>query len=174
MKILGIVMGILLTISGIFCLTQPVLTFANLSWVIGAIVLACGICGLVAWWQGRKSGESNLWDMAGALLTTIVGVLMLCNFWAQLFTDMALIMLFGVWIVCAGVLRIVASVQLKFAWWGFGVFWGRGADPGRGSMRCCIRWCRWISLGWCVAFVFISQGINLVFAAISTKSEDAA
>ena len=82
MKILGIVMGILLTISGIFCLTQPVLTFANLSWVIGAIVLACGICGLVAWWQGRKSGESNLWDMAGALLTTIVGVLMLCNFWA--------------------------------------------------------------------------------------------
>ena len=31
-----------------------------------------------------------------------------------------------------------------------------------------------ISLGWCVAFVFIAQGINLVFAAISTKSEDAA
>lgn len=173
MKILGIIMGSLLTISGIFCLTQPVLTFANLSWVIGAIVLACGICGLVAWWQGRKSGESNLWDMAGALLTTIVGVLMLCNFWAQLFTDMALIMLFGVWIVCAGVLRIVASVQLKFAWWGFGVFWGVVLILA-GIYALLHPVVSLISLGWCVAFVFISQGINLVFAAISTKSENAA
>ena len=123
MKILGIVMGILLTISGIFCLTQPVLTFAN--------------------------------------------------FWAQLFTDMALIMLFGVWIVCAGVLRIVASVQLKFAWWGFGVFWGVVLILV-GIYALLHPVVSLISLGWCVAFVFISQGINLVFAAISTKSEDAA
>lgn len=64
MKILGIVMGILLTISGIFCLTQPVLTFANLSWVIGAIVLTCGICGWLPGGRGAKAAKaiSGTWQ----------------------------------------------------------------------------------------------------------------
>lgn len=70
-------------------------------------------------------------------------------------------------------LRIVASVQLKFAWWGFGVFWGVVLILA-GIYALLHPVVSLISLGWCVAFVFISQGINLVFAAISTKSEDAA
>ena len=119
MKILGIVTGILLTLSGIFCFVHPVLTFANLSWVIGVIVLASGISSAAAWWNARKSGTSSGWERAGAILTMIAGLLILCNLGARLFTDMALITLFGVWIIAAGILRMVRNRREAAARFGF-------------------------------------------------------
>ena len=82
-------------------------------------------------------------------------------------------MLFGVWIVCAGVAAHCGLGAAQICLVGFGVFWGVVLILV-GIYALLHPVVSLISLGWCVAFVFISQGINLVFAAISTKSEDAA
>lgn len=170
MKILGIVTGILLTLSGIFCFVHPVLTFANLSWVIGVIVLASGIGSAAAWWNARKTGTSSGWEFAGAILTMIAGLLILCNLCARLFTDMALITLFGVWIIAAGILRIVVSLKLRLPWWGFGLAWGIVLLVV-GLYALVHPVVSLISLGWCVATIFAAQGINLIFAAASLPKD---
>ncbi|MEE0547728.1 MAG: DUF308 domain-containing protein [Peptococcaceae bacterium] len=171
MKLLGIVTGILLIVSGCYCFANPVVTFANLGWVVGAIVLASGVGSFGSWWNGRKTNSSNIWDMLSALLTIVIGLLILFNLSARLFTDMTLIAFFGAWIILSGILRIVASVKIKFSWWGFGLLWGIILLV-IGIYALFHPIISLISLGWCIAFVFISQGINLTFAALSMNGKN--
>ena len=170
MKILGIITGLLLIISGVYCFMHPVLTFASLGWLVGLAVIISGAGSLAAWWEGRKSGSSNGWELVSALLTVLVGVIVLCNLFAMFLTDMAIVALFGVWLLVTGILRIVASVRLKFRHWGFGAVWGAVLilvavyallHPMVSMM----------SLGWCVAAVLVTQGINLTYAAAVMKGK---
>lgn len=159
-------------ISGIYCFAHPALTFSNLAWVIGAIVLLSGFSSFGSWWKECKTAASNIWDMLSVMLTIIIGLLVLFNLGARLFTDMALIALFGIWIIVSGLLRIAASVKIKFSWWGFGVFWGVFwgvllVVVGLYALLHPV--VSLISLGWCIAFIFISQGINLIFSALTMK-----
>ena len=131
MKILGIIAGLLLIISGVYCFMHPVLTFASLGWLVGLAVIISGAGSLAAWWESRKSGSSNGWELVSALLTVLVGVIVLCNLFAMFLTDMAIVALFGVWLLVTGILRIVASVRLKFRHWGFGAVWGCSTDTRR-------------------------------------------
>ena len=100
----------------------------------------------------------------------LVGVIVLCNLFAMFLTDMAIVALFGVWLLVTGILRIVASVRLKFRHWGFGAVWGAVLilvavyallHPMVSMM----------SLGWCVAAVLVTQGINLTYAAAVMKGK---
>ena len=50
MKILGIITGLLLIISGVYCFMHPVLTFASLGWLVGLAVIISGAGSLAAWW----------------------------------------------------------------------------------------------------------------------------
>ena len=159
----------LLIISGIYCFAHPVLTFSSLGWIVGVIVILSGFTNFGNWWNKRKSEISNIFDMLSALLTVMIGVLVLLNLGARLFTDVALVALFGLWIIVSGLLRIIASVKIKFSWWGFGVFWGvLLVIIGLYALLHPV--VSLISLGWCIAFIFISQGINFTFSALTMKT----
>ncbi len=71
-----------------------------------------GLIHALAYFIGRglhNRGDNNGWILTDALLTLLLGILILCN---QLVADTAIPLVFGMWMLVAGILRIEASTHI--------------------------------------------------------------
>lgn len=96
-----------------FCFMNPGQTFLVLAFVIGMVMVVNGIIHTLAYLIGRglhNKGDNNGWILTEALITLILGILILCN---QLVVDAAIPMVFGIWVVVSGILRIEASTHIN-------------------------------------------------------------
>ena len=112
MRILTIISGILMVLTGAFCLMNPGQTFLSLAFVVGLIMVLNGLIHALAYFIGRglhNRGDNNGWILTDALLTLLRGILILCN---QLVADTAIPLVFGMWMLVAGILRIEASTHI--------------------------------------------------------------
>ena len=99
MKGLTIVSGIIMIAAGAFCFINPGQTFMTMAFVIGTVMALCGIIHVLAYVIGRTphgKGDNNGWILIDALLTLLLGILVLFN---QLTVDMAIPMVFGMWVL---------------------------------------------------------------------------
>ena len=113
MRILTIISGILMVLTGAFCLMNPGQTFLSLAFVVGLIMVLNGLIHALAYFIGRglhNRGDNNGWILTDALLTLLLGILILCN---QLVADTAIPLVFGMWMLVAGILRIEASTHIE-------------------------------------------------------------
>lgn len=113
MRILTIISGILMILTGAFCFMNPGQTFLVLAFIIGMVMVINGIIHSLAYFIGRglhNKGDNNGWILTEALITLILGILILCN---QLVVDAAIPMVFGIWVVVSGILRIEASTHIN-------------------------------------------------------------
>lgn len=113
MRILTILSGILMVLSGVFCFMNPGQTFLVLAFIIGLVMVLNGIIHTLAYLIGRgfhNKGDNNGWILTEALITLVLGILILCN---QLVVDAAIPMVFGIWVVVSGILRIEASTHIN-------------------------------------------------------------
>ncbi len=113
MRILTILSGILMILTGVFCFMNPGQTFLVLAFIIGLVMVINGIIHTLAYLIGRglhNKGDNNGWILTEALITLVLGVLILCN---QLVVDAAIPMVFGIWVVVSGILRIEASTHIN-------------------------------------------------------------
>ena len=97
MRILTIISGILMVLTGAFCLMNPGQTFLSLAFVVGLIMVLNGLIHALAYFIGRglhNRGDNNGWILTDALLTLLLGILILCN---QLVADTAIPLVFGMW-----------------------------------------------------------------------------
>ena len=112
MRILTIISGILMVLTGAFCLMNPGQTFLSLAFVVGLIMVLNGLIHALAYFIGRglhNRGDNNGWILTDALLTLLLGILILCN---QLVADTAIPLVFGMWMLVAGIRRIEASTHI--------------------------------------------------------------
>lgn len=112
MKGLTIVSGIIMIAAGAFCFINPGQTFMTMAFVIGTVMALCGIIHVLAYVIGRTphgKGDNNGWILIDALLTLLLGILVLCN---QLTVDMAIPMVFGMWVLVSGLLRLEAASRI--------------------------------------------------------------
>lgn len=96
-----------------FCFINPGQTFLVLAFVIGMVMVLNGMIHTLAYFIGRglhNKGDNNGWILTEALITLILGILILCN---QLVVDAAIPMVFGIWVVVSGILRIEASTHIN-------------------------------------------------------------
>lgn len=113
MRILTIISGILMILTAAFCFMNPGQTFLVLAFIIGMVMVLNGIIHTLAYLIGRglhNKGDNNGWILTEALITLILGILILCN---QLVVDAAIPMVFGIWVVVSGILRIEASTHIN-------------------------------------------------------------
>lgn len=113
MRILTILSGILMILTGAFCFMNPGQTFLVLAFIIGLVMVINGIIHTLAYLIGRglhNKGDNNGWILTEALITLVLGILILCN---QLVVDVAIPMVFGIWVVVSGILRIEASTHIN-------------------------------------------------------------
>lgn len=113
MRILTIVSGILMALTGVFCFMNPGQTFLSLAFVIGLVMVINGLIHALAYFIGRglhNKGDNNGWILTDALITLLLGILILCN---QLVADAAITMVFAVWMFVSGILRIEAATHIN-------------------------------------------------------------
>ena len=113
MRILTIVSGILMLLTGAFCLMNPGQTFLSLAFIIGLVMVINGLIHTLAYFIGRglhNKGDNNGWILTDALITLLLGILILCN---QLVADAAITMVFAVWMFVSGILRIEAATHIN-------------------------------------------------------------
>lgn len=113
MRILTIIGGVLMVLAGAFCLINPGQTFLSMAFVVGLIMVINGLIHAIAYLTGRglhNKGDNNGWIMTDALITLLLGILILCN---QLVADTAIPMVFGMWVLVTGILRIEAATHIN-------------------------------------------------------------
>ncbi len=112
MRILTILSGVLMIATGAFCLMNPGQTFLSLAFIVGLIMVLNGLIHALAYFIGRglhNKGDNNGWILTDALITLLLGILILCN---QLVADTAIPLVFGMWMFVAGILRIEAATHI--------------------------------------------------------------
>lgn len=113
MRILTIISGVLMVLVGAFCFMNPGQTFLVLAFVVGMVMVINGMIHALAYFIGRglhNRGDNNGWILTDALITLLLGILILCN---QLVADIAIPMVFGMWVLVSGILRIEASTHIN-------------------------------------------------------------
>lgn len=113
MRALTIFSGVLMVASGAFCFVNPGQTFLTMAFVVGSVMVICGMIHALAYLIGRgmhNKGDNNGWILIDALLTLLLGILILCN---QLVVDSAIPMVFGMWVMVSGLLRVEAASHIN-------------------------------------------------------------
>ena len=112
MRTLTIVSGILMLLTGVFCFINPGQTFLAMAFVVGIVMVINGLIHTFAYLLGRglnNRGDNNGWILTDALITLLLGILVLCN---QLVADTSIPMVFGMWVLVSGILRIEAATHI--------------------------------------------------------------
>lgn len=113
MRMLTIIGGVLMLLTGIFCFINPGQTFLAIAFVIGLVMALNGLIHICAYMMGRglnNKGDNNGWILTDALITLLLGILVLCN---QLVADTAIPLVFGMWVLVSGILRIEAATHIN-------------------------------------------------------------
>lgn len=126
MKVLGAVMGVLMMGVGCWCMLHPGMTYLSLGWALGACMLIDGVGGLATYGEHKKMGLADGWTVAGAVISIVLGVILLASEASQLALDIFIAYLVSVWLTVLGVVRVVNAVQLR------AVHKERGGELGRG------------------------------------------
>ena len=107
------VLGILLILSGIFCLFFPVRSSTVIPYMAGIALTAAGIGKLLRRAEEKRFYGQSRWSLAGAVTSLIFGILLIVSPTLQLSMGTTMIMLIGCWITIMGILRIVHAFQLR-------------------------------------------------------------
>lgn len=111
MRVLTIISGVLLILTGVFCFANPGETFLSLAFILGLImVISSVIQGIAYWWGRSDQSDNNGWILTEAILTFVLGVLVLSS---QIAADVAIPMVFGLWVMFSGILRVVTATMIN-------------------------------------------------------------
>lgn len=114
LRLLTIISGILLVLTGLFCFANPGETFLSLAFILGMIMVVSSVIQGVAYCWGRagmknSQKDNNGWILTEAIITLILGGLVLSS---QIAADAAIPMVFGMWVMFSGVLRVVTATLI--------------------------------------------------------------
>lgn len=113
LKIVGVIVGVLMVISGVYCLFAPELTYLGIGYVVGVSMLLDAAGRIYAWWQYKKEGEADGWMLAGAVLSAVFGIILIGNGAAQLSVDVFIAYMAAIWILVHAVIAIIRSFRAR-------------------------------------------------------------
>ena len=114
MRVLTIISGALMILAGVFCFMNTGQTFLAMAFIIGIVMVLNGGIHILGYIMGRglnNRGDNNGWILVDGVVTLMLGVLVLAN---QLVADASIHMVFGMWLLVSGVLRLEASSRINF------------------------------------------------------------
>lgn len=86
MRMLTIIGGVLMLLTGIFCFINPGQTFLAIAFVIGLVMVLNGLIHICAYMMGRglnNKGDNNGWILTDALITLLLGILCFAISWLR-------------------------------------------------------------------------------------------
>ena len=113
MRIIKVVLGVLLAVGGIYCMFTPIATYSTLAWLIGLAMIVEGVGGIITWIARRELGLANGWTLAGSIVSIVLGMVLLGSYVLQFAIDAFIAYLIAIWLVVAGITRIVAAIAVR-------------------------------------------------------------
>ncbi len=175
MKILGIIGGILLIIGGCYCIATPLITYSTLGPIMGIAMIVEGAISGFTWNTRRMMGIADGWSLAGAVISILLGTVVLGSGVLQIAIDTFLAYLVGFWLIVGGITRIAASFTLR-------KLGQEGDEAGKnwwillligilviivGIMCLCHPVLTMISVGLLMGISVVSSGISLLVASLN-------
>ncbi len=112
-KILSVLFGIMIVVDGITCLALPGLTFLTLGYIIGVGMLLDGIGRIINWFQMDRGTEQSGWILVSAVISLVLGVLLMGSETMQLAMDAFIVYMAIFWLVVLGILRIMNALRIR-------------------------------------------------------------
>jgi uncharacterized membrane protein HdeD (DUF308 family) len=110
MRIVTILSGLFVLGTGIWCFAHPGVPFITIAFVLGIAMMISGLSNILAYVVFRKINPCVSWQFADGLLTAIFASVVLSD---TVLTDAMVVLFFGMWIQFSGVLRIMASMEIR-------------------------------------------------------------
>ena len=108
MKAVGIIIGVLTAIFGIYAMTVPFKTFLGIGWILGILFLMNGIEMAVA---ALTASKKDVWRCILGVLTAIAGVYLLFSGVGRALTDMMVIFIVGLCVLLYGIVAIISGAK---------------------------------------------------------------
>lgn len=170
MRIVTIVSGMLLVGTGIWCFAHPGAPFITIAFLLGVAMLISGLSNILAYIIYRKRITYVSWQLAEGLLTAIFATIVLSN---AIITDGMIILFFGMWIQFSGVLRMIASIDIRkeaVAGWHWPLI--TGAISLLAGIYCFLNpLLAGLALVVMIGGIFILQGANCVVSGLLLRRE---
>ena len=110
MRVLTIISGVMMILTGLWCIANQGVAFAALAFVLGTAMVVNGAVVAAALIKTKKRPDGLGWVLSDALVGIILGCIVLSN---QLATDLMILMFFGMWMLFSGCSRLVGALTLK-------------------------------------------------------------
>lgn len=114
-KILGVILGVLMCIGGVFCLVNPAATYASISIIFAITLVESAIGYFFIWNAKRKLGQKDGWLLVGAILSLVAGIVIATNAAAQFIVDSAFLGVAAAYMLMMGIFSIVLAFKVKKA-----------------------------------------------------------
>ncbi len=111
-KIVSVILGILMIVSGIYCLATPGITFLAVGWIIGFNMIADAIGNIITWKDREDEGMADGWTLAGAIVSLIFGIVLLGSNAMQFSVNLFVAYMAAIWLIVIGILRLIRSSRL--------------------------------------------------------------
>lgn len=108
---LMVLLGVVMIVGGVKCISSPVESFATLSAFFGIIIIVSGVSAIVNYAAGHAS--RSIWNLIAGICGVVLGIFIAGNFHAQIATVMVLTMMIAVWMLVRGVENIHQAYLLK-------------------------------------------------------------
>ncbi len=112
-RILSIVLGVALIVTGIICIVNPDVTSMTLGWFVGICMIVVSIVNIFTWNTRKNIGTADGWTLAGSIISLVFGIFIISSEIAQFATNLFIAYSIGIWILVIGILHIVAAVRLR-------------------------------------------------------------
>jgi len=110
LRVFSLIMGLIVVAFGITMLFFPMEAYAMIVFLIPVIILLHGVSCLASYFGSDLEASASGWVLADGILSSIVGGWLL---FSPDIMAMSLPMIFGFWILFAGVLRIISSITIR-------------------------------------------------------------
>ena len=112
-RIVTFILGILMIMTGMFCLMNPAITYMTLGYIIGINMIVDAIGCIVIWNERKNQGESDGWMLAGAILSLLFGIALIGSNAMQIAVDMIIVYIAAIWLILIGIISVVLSNRLR-------------------------------------------------------------
>lgn len=111
-RIVAFILGIVMIVSGVYCLFTPVMTYMTLGYIVGINMIIDAIGGIITWSDRKKAGRADGWTLGGAIASLVFGIVLLTSAAMQLVVDMTIVYIAAAWLVVIGVIRIIHACKV--------------------------------------------------------------
>ncbi|MBR1598858.1 MAG: DUF308 domain-containing protein [Lachnospiraceae bacterium] len=112
-KICSVVIGILMIVTGLYCIFNPGITYLSIGYAIGISMILDAFGRFYAWWQLKKEGQADGWMLVGSILSAVFGIILITDAAAQLSVDVFIAYMAAAWILIHAVITVIRALNAR-------------------------------------------------------------